>query len=70
MKPFNTSWALIFDALTLFPISSANAGGCISHTENKPEVECLSDYEKFVDAKKKNYYKKLMPKWLTILELL
>ena len=53
MKPFNTSWALILGALTLFSISSANAGGCSSHTEMKAESECLSDDKKCIEAKEK-----------------
>ena len=53
MKPFNTTCALLFGALTLFSISSANAGGCSSHTEKKAEIECLSDDNKCIDAKEK-----------------
>ena len=53
MKPFNTSCALILGALTLFAISTANAGGCSSHNENKGEIECLSDDNKCIDAKEK-----------------
>ena len=53
MKPFNTSFALILGALTLFSISSVNAGGCSSHTEKKAEIECLSDDRKCLDEKEK-----------------
>ena len=53
MKPINTSCALILGALTFFPISNANAGGCSSHTENKAEIECLSDDKKCIEAKEK-----------------
>ena len=53
MKPFNTSYALILSAITLLSISSANAGGCNSHTENKAEIECLSDDKKCIDEKEK-----------------
>ena len=53
MKLFNTSCFLLFGALTLFSISSANAGGCISHTEKKAEIECLSDDKKCLDAREK-----------------
>ena len=42
---------MILSALTLFSISSANAGGCNSDTENKAEIECLSDNKKCIDAK-------------------
>jgi len=51
MKPFSNSCALILGALTLFSISSANAGGCSSHNEKKAEIECLSDDKKCLDAK-------------------
>jgi len=51
MKPFNTSYALIFSILTLFSISNANAGGCSSHSEKKAEIECLSDDKKCIDTK-------------------
>jgi hypothetical protein len=51
MNPFKTSYSLILSALTLFSISSANARGCSSHTENKAEIECLSDDKKCIDAK-------------------
>jgi hypothetical protein len=37
----------------LFSISTANAGGCSSHTEKKAEIECISDDEKCIDAKEK-----------------
>ena len=53
MKPFNTTFALLFGALTLFSISSANAGGCSSHTEKITENECFSDDKKCIDAKEK-----------------
>ena len=53
MKLFNTYCALILGALTLFSISSANAGGCSSHTEKKAEIECLSDDKKCIEAKNK-----------------
>ncbi len=53
MKSINTSCALILGALTLFSISSVNAGGCSSHTEKKAEVECLSDDKKCIEAKEK-----------------
>ncbi len=53
MKPFNTSFALILGALTLFSISNAKAGGCIPHNEKKAEIECLSDDEKCIDTKEK-----------------
>ena len=53
MKPINASGALIFGVLTLFSISSANAGCCSSHSENKTEIECLSDDKKCIEAKEK-----------------
>ena len=53
MKLFNTSFALILSAFTLFSISSANAGGCNSHTEKKAEIECLSEDKKCIEAKEK-----------------
>ena len=53
MNAFNISCALILGVLTLFSISSANAGGCSSHTEKKAEVECLSDDKKCLDVKEK-----------------
>tara|TARA_B100001989_G_scaffold22182_1_gene13474 strand:- start:395 stop:580 length:186 start_codon:yes stop_codon:yes gene_type:complete len=53
MKPFKTSYSLILGALTLFSISTANAGGCSSHTEKKAEIECLSNDKKCLDAKEK-----------------
>ena len=55
MKPFNTSFALILGALTWFSISTANAGGCSSHTEKMAEIECLSDDKKCIDAKEKEF---------------
>ena len=54
MKSFNTLFTLIFGALTLFSISSANAGGCSSHTEKMAEIECLSDDGKCIDTKEKD----------------
>ena len=53
MKPINPSYVLILGALTLFSISSANAGGCSSHNEMKAEIECLSDDKKCIDTKEK-----------------
>ena len=53
MKLFNTSISLILGVLTLFSISSANAGGCSSHTEKKAEIKCFSDDKKCLDAKEK-----------------
>ena len=53
MNTFNTLFALILSALTLFSISSANAGGCSSHIEKKAEIECFPDGKKCVDAKEK-----------------
>ena len=53
MKPFNTSYALILSALTLFSISSVNASGCSSHDEKNAEIECLSDNKKCIDGKEK-----------------
>ena len=53
MKPINTSCALILGVLTLFSISSANAGGCSTKTDKKAEIECLSDDKKCIDTKKK-----------------
>ena len=53
MKLFHTSCALILGVLTLFSISSANAGGCSSHTEKESEIECLPDEKKCLDAKEK-----------------
>ena len=53
MRLFNTSCSLILGVITLFSISSANAGGCSSHTEKKAEIECLSDDKKCLDAKEK-----------------
>ena len=52
MKPFNTSCFLIISAL-LFSISSSNAGGCSSHTEENAEIECLSYKKKCIDVKEK-----------------
>ena len=53
MKPINTSCALILGLLTLSSISSANAGGCSSHTVKKAEIEYLSDDKKCLDSKEK-----------------
>ena len=53
MKPFNTSCALILGSLSLFPIFTANAGGCSPHAEKKAEIECLSDDKKCIEAKEK-----------------
>ena len=51
MKPINTSCALILGLLSLFSISNANAGGCSYYTEEKAEIECLSDDKKCIDTK-------------------
>ena len=59
MKPFNTSCALILGALSLFSLSTANAGGCSSHIEKKAEIECLSDEEKCLDAKEIDFLYKV-----------
>ena len=59
MKLFNTSCVLILGALTLFSISSANAGDCSSHPEKKAEIEYLSDDKKCLDAKGKVLLHKL-----------
>ena len=53
MKHLNNIFCLILGVLTLFSISNANAGGCSSHTENKAEIECLSDDKKCIDTKEK-----------------
>ena len=53
MKLFNTSCSLILGVLTLFSVSSANAGCCSSHTEKKAEIECFSDDKKCLDVKEK-----------------
>ena len=55
MKPFNTSCVLILGVLSMSSISTANAGGCSSHTENKAEIECMSDHKKCIDAKEKEF---------------
>ena len=58
MKLFNTSCILILGMLSSISISSANAGGCSSHTENKAEIECLSDDKKCIDTtEKESLYK-------------
>jgi len=54
MKLFNTSCSFILGVLTMFSISSANAGGCSSHTEKKAEIECLSDDKKCLDSREKD----------------
>ena len=54
MKPFNISCALISGAIIFLTIPSANAGGCSSYTQNKAEIECLSDDKKCVDEKEKD----------------
>ena len=59
MKNFNRSCTLILAMLTLFSISSANAGGCTSHSEKKAEIECLSDYKKCLDPKEKEFLYKV-----------
>tara|TARA_B100000886_G_scaffold330593_1_gene281187 strand:- start:655 stop:840 length:186 start_codon:yes stop_codon:yes gene_type:complete len=53
MKLFNTYCTLILGTLTLVSMSSANAGGCSSHTEKKAEIEYLSDDKKCIEAKEK-----------------
>mgnify|MGYP001360541406 CR=1 FL=1 len=53
MKPINISCGLILGALTLFSMSTANAGGCNTHTEMKVKIECFSDDKKCLDAKEK-----------------
>tara|TARA_B100001109_G_C18646305_1_gene372953 strand:- start:366 stop:551 length:186 start_codon:yes stop_codon:yes gene_type:complete len=53
MKLFKISSTLILGMISFLAISSANAGGCSSHTEKKAEIECLSDDKKCVDAKQK-----------------
>ena len=37
----------------MFPISNTNVGGFSSHNEKKAEIECVSDYNKCIDAKEK-----------------
>ena len=59
MKPFNTSFALILFVIPFLSMSSANARGCSSHTENKAEIECLSDDKKCVDQKEKELLYKI-----------
>ena len=51
MKPINSTCAFILGVLTLFSISSVNAGGCSSHSDKKAEIECLSEDKKCMDAK-------------------
>ena len=53
MKPFNTSCFLL-SALALLSISTANAGGCSSHSEKNVELECLSNEKKCIDVKEKD----------------
>ena len=53
MKPISPSNVLILGVLTLFSISSSNAGCCSSQDENTQEIECLSDHKKCIDAKEK-----------------
>jgi len=53
MKLFKTPCFLILGALTSFSISTANAGGCSSHSDKNAEIECLSDDKKCIDAKEK-----------------
>ena len=53
MKPINILCVLILGVLNSFSISNANAGGCISDTEKKAEIECLSDDKKCIDTKEK-----------------
>ncbi len=53
MKPINNLFALILGVITLFSISNASAGGCSSHTENRAEIECMSDDKKCIDTKEK-----------------
>ena len=58
MKPINSSCALILGELTLFSISNANSGGCISFNEKKSEIKYLSDDKKCINAKgKESLYK-------------
>ena len=53
MNLFNVPFAFCLVPLTLFSISSANAGGCSYHNEKKAEIECLSDDKKCLDSKEK-----------------
>ena len=55
MKPINTSCAFILGDLTLFSITTANAGRCSSQIEINPEIKCLSDEKKCLDAKEKEF---------------
>ena len=59
MKLFNTSFSFILGVLTLFSISSANAGGCSSNNERKAEIECLSDEKNCLDVKEKELLNKV-----------
>ena len=53
MNTFRTPFVFILGSLTLFSVSTANAGGCSTHSEKKAEIECLSDDKKCIDAKEK-----------------
>ena len=53
MKSFKVSFSLILGVLSLFSISTANAGGCSSHTEKMAEIECFSDDKECIDSKEK-----------------
>ena len=59
MKLFYTSCSLILGILTLFSISSANASGCSIHTDEKAEIECLSNDKKCLDAREKELLHKV-----------
>ena len=59
MKTFKTTIALILGSFTLFSISSANAGGCSSHTEKKAEIKCASDDKNCIDTKEKEFLQKV-----------
>ncbi len=59
MKHLRISIVLILGSFTFFSISSANAGGCSSHIENKAEIECLSDEKKCIDKKEKQLMKEV-----------
>ena len=59
MKLFNTSCTLILGVLTMFSISSVNAGGCSSHVEDKAEIECLSDDKNCIDSKEEELLSKV-----------
>ena len=53
MKPFRTSSALFFGALTLFSISNVNAGSCSSNIKKTAEIECFFDDKKCIESKEK-----------------